>query len=65
MRFEEINTQPIEHLLAAVTSAGATDLLLSPGMPARMRVDGRLNPIPGEPVLDDEDISKMILAMLP
>jgi twitching motility protein PilT len=65
MIFEEINTEPIEHLLLAVVTAGATDLLLAVDSPPRMRVDGRLNVIPGESVLSDEDLSKTILAMLP
>ena len=65
MRFEEINTAPIERFLAPVVAAGATDLLLAVDSPARMRVDGRLTPIPGEPVLSEEELSTMILAMLP
>ena len=45
MRFEEIDTKPIERYLRAVVTQSATDLLLTEGSPARLRIDGRLVPI--------------------
>jgi len=65
MRFEEIDPKPIERYLRAVVTQSATDLLLTEGSPARLRIDGKLVPIAGEPVLTDEQVSTMILDMLP
>ena len=60
MRFEEIDTKPIERYLRAVVTQSATDLLLTEGSAPRLRIDGRLVPIAGEPVLTDEQVRWLI-----
>jgi len=65
VNLEEINLAPVERFLQVVVQQGATDLLLAPDMPPRVRVDSRLIPIPGEPVLTDEELTKIVLAVLP
>jgi len=65
MTFGDINASSIDRYIVAVINAGATDLLLAADSPPRMRVDGKLRPIHGEPVLRDEDVSEMVLKMLP
>src|SRR5262249_47810266 len=65
MRFEEINTKPIESFLRPVVLERATDLLLAAGTPPRIRVEKRLQPIQGEAVLTDDVLSPMILSVLP
>ncbi len=64
MTAESINIEPIDRWIAAVVDAGATDLMLTPYSPPRMRVDGRLRPIPGEPALDAEACRVTIVSML-
>ena len=41
-----------------------SDLLLVGGSPPRIRVDGELNPIPGEGILDGQQIDKIVRSLL-
>ena len=54
----------IESWLRVAWEAGGTDLLLTAGSPPRMRVDGALRAIAGEPVLDSERIDKVVHSLL-
>jgi twitching motility protein PilT len=54
----------IEAWLRVAWDAGGTDLLLTAGSPPRMRIDGALRPIAGEPVLDGERIDKVLQSLL-
>ena len=46
-----VKIDAIEIYLKEVIRLGGTDLLITPGSPARVRVDGRLVPIKGAPTL--------------
>ena len=59
-----VNVEPIEAYLAEIIRVGGTDLLFTPGSAARIRVDGRLTPIKGAPVLRAENCAEMIGALL-
>jgi twitching motility protein PilT len=48
-----------------MVAAGATDLMLTANTMPRMRVDGRLGPIPGQSVLTVEALEQQLTAMLP
>ena len=50
-----VTTAPIERYLAALWERGGSDLLITAFSPPLMRVDGQLDPDPGEPVLDQDD----------
>ena len=64
MSLSTINIAPIEHFLRAMTAAGATDLMLTAHTQPRMRVDGRLNPIEGQPVLTPAELEEGIGELL-
>jgi twitching motility protein PilT len=64
MSLSTINIAPIEHYLRAMTVAEATDLMLTAHTQPRMRVDGRLSPIDGQPVLTPDDMRQAISALL-
>ena len=59
-----IRVAAIETYLKEVIRLGGTDLLITPGSPARVRVDGRLVPIKGAPALRAEDTQVMIEGLL-
>lgn len=61
---EFIDTTGIDEWLTAVLSAGASDLIITAGSEPRMRVDGRLTPIPGAQRLTGNSASDLIMAML-
>ena len=65
MSLTPIFTGPIDRFLEVMVAAGATDLMLSAHTTPRMRVDGRLRPIPGEPEMTVKDIESRLMAMLP
>src|SRR5262249_13863124 len=65
MALSPIDIKPIEDYLATMVRFNATDLMLTAYSPPRMRVDGRLRPIPGEPSLDVLAIENRIDAILP
>ena len=55
MTITGVNIESIEIYLKEVIRLGGTDLLVTPGSPARVRVDGRLVPIKGAPPLRASD----------
>jgi twitching motility protein PilT len=59
-----VNVESIETYLKEVIRLGGTDLLISPGSAARVRVDGRLVPIKGAPVLRAASCAEMIGSLL-
>jgi twitching motility protein PilT len=65
MSLTRITLTPIEPFLDAVVGAGATDLMLSASSPPRMRIDGRLRPIPGTATLSIDDVELIIYEVLP
>ena len=54
----------IEPWLQALWEQGGTDLLLSGGSPPRIRVDGKLIPLPGAPLLTGEQIDQIAQPLL-
>jgi twitching motility protein PilT len=65
MSLTHIDTRPIAHYVEEVVRLGATDLLLAPASPPRVRVDGHLRPIEGTTPLDPEQLQRTLLSMLP
>jgi twitching motility protein PilT len=59
-----VNTEPIESYLREVIRLGGTDLLVTPGSPVRVRVDGRLAPIKGASTLRAADCAALIEGLL-
>jgi twitching motility protein PilT len=59
-----VNVDAIESYLQEVIRRKGTDLLFTPGSPVRVRVDGRLAPIDGAPVLHASDCASMIEELL-
>jgi twitching motility protein PilT len=59
-----VKVEAIETYLKEVIRLGGTDLLITPGSPARVRVDGRLVAIKGAPPLRAEDTAAMIEGLL-
>ena len=57
------DTGRLERWLAGLTERGGSDLLLVAGAPAAVRVDGRLTPLPEEP-LSGEEIEEAVLPAL-
>ncbi len=55
-----VKVDAIEIYLKEVIRLGGTDLLLTPGSPARVRVDSRLVPIKGAPVLRAASCAEII-----
>ena len=65
MALSPIDIAPITHMLEVMVRANATDLMLTAHTQPRMRVDGRLGPIPGSRALSPEGLEQQITAMLP
>ena len=59
-----VHVEMIDRLLRHVWELGGTDLLLTAESPPRVRIDGGLRPIPGEPVLDGAEIDRLVRALL-
>jgi twitching motility protein PilT len=59
-----LKVESIEEYLVEVIRLGGTDLLLTPGSPVRVRVDGRLVPIDGAPALRPDECAAMIEGLL-
>ena len=59
-----VKVEAIEAYLKEVIRLGGTDLLLTPGSPVRVRVDGRLVPIKGAATLRAADCAEMIEGLL-
>jgi len=55
---------PVGVLLEALRQAGGTDLLLTAGLPAQIRVHGALCPVPGQPVLTGADTDRLLDELL-
>ncbi len=56
--------QRIEVLLEEVVKKKGSDLHLQVGLPPTLRVDGKLMPVQGGKVLDEEAVEKLVFAML-
>ncbi len=55
----------LDDLLRYAVSVGASDLHLTTGLPACIRLHGAIRPIEGCPVLDNETIRDMVFGILP
>jgi twitching motility protein PilT len=55
----------LDDLLRYAVSVGASDLHLTTGLPAMIRLNGAVRPIEGAPVLDNETIRDMVFGILP
>jgi len=64
MTITGVKTDAIDMYLKEVIRLGGTDILLTPGSPARVRVDSRLVPIKGAPSLRASDTAEMIEGLL-
>src|SRR2546425_13219254 len=64
MSMSSVSIAPIERYLAALWERGGSDLLITAFSPPRMRVEGRLVPIPGEPSLDQDAVMMLVLGVL-
>jgi twitching motility protein PilT len=58
-------TLHVDDLLRYAVSVGASDLHLTSGMPALIRLNGAIRPIEGCPRLDHEAIREMVFGILP
>lgn len=54
----------IELLLEEVVKKDASDLHLQVGSPPMLRIDGSLRPVPDAPVLDEDDVEKLIFGVM-
>jgi twitching motility protein PilT len=54
----------LDRFLHSVWEAGGTDLLLTASSPPLLRVDGALQPLPGEPVLEAYQTEQLITGLL-
>lgn len=57
-------TPRIEVLLEEVVKKKASDLHLQVGLPPMLRIDGKLLPVPGADILNDEAVETLIFAIL-
>ncbi|HZZ99212.1 MAG TPA: PilT/PilU family type 4a pilus ATPase [Candidatus Paceibacterota bacterium] len=56
--------QHIQELLNAASQNNASDLHLSPGIYPMLRLDSRLTPIAGQPILDQETMEGLVFELL-
>ena len=61
---QELNLKPIDAFLESLWTQGGTDLLLTVGSAARLRVDGMLRPIPGASTLTAPEIEVILEGLL-
>ena len=54
----------VNDLLAKVAELGASDLHLTVGIPPTVRIDGKITPLEGFPVLNGSEIRRMLYAVL-
>jgi twitching motility protein PilT len=59
-----VHSEVIDQWLQILFERGGTDLLLTAGSPPRIRVDGGLRPITGEPTLSGEKVDGLVRALL-
>jgi twitching motility protein PilT len=59
-----VTIAPIEQYLETLWQRGGSDLLITAFSPPLMRVDGQLIPIPGEPLLDEDQVDHLVLSVL-
>jgi len=59
-----VSLAPIERFLQALWERGASDLLLTAQNRPLVRIDGQLEPIDDEPVLDDDHVAHLVLSVL-
>jgi twitching motility protein PilT len=59
-----VDTTAIDHWLYKMVDAGGSDLIITANARPRVRVDGDLVPIEGEPALEPEQCTQMIMGML-
>ncbi len=59
------NALHLDDLLRYAVSVGASDLHVTTGLPACIRLHGAIRPIEGCPVLDNETIRDMVFGILP
>jgi twitching motility protein PilT len=59
-----VPTEAIDPWLEALFERGGTDLLLTAGSPPRIRVDGSLRPLAGEPRLDGRQVDHVVQGLL-
>jgi twitching motility protein PilT len=64
MAMMHVSLGPIEAYLQALWDKGGSDLLLTAYNRPLVRVDGQLNPIEGEPVLDQDHVDHLVLSVL-
>jgi twitching motility protein PilT len=62
---EETEALHLDDLLRYAVSVGASDLHVTTGLPACIRLHGAIRPIEGCPVLDNETIRDMVFGILP
>ncbi|MGQ0742770.1 MAG: type IV pilus twitching motility protein PilT [Acidimicrobiales bacterium] len=55
---------PVEALLEVLWERGGSDIHITAGSPPLVRVDGRLAPVEGQPVLSPDDTEKLIVRMM-
>lgn len=58
------STPRIENLLDEVLKRDASDLHLQVDLPPMLRVDGKLAPVPGAPVLDEQMVEALVFTIL-
>lgn len=59
-----VNTDHIDSWLQLLWDRGGSDLLLTSGSAPRLRVDGKLRPIEGEPELKAEEVEEIVRVLL-
>jgi twitching motility protein PilT len=64
MTFTHISLAPIDRYLSALVRAQGTDLHITANNHPLMRVDGALQPVPGEPILSEGAATQTILEVL-
>ena len=64
LMFERENTLDLDAALVALIESGGSDLHLTVGVPPTIRVHGDLQPLPGHPNLNAEDLQQAIYGLL-
>ncbi|MGQ0826156.1 MAG: type IV pilus twitching motility protein PilT [Actinomycetota bacterium] len=64
MAISAISLAPIDRFLQTLWERGGSDLLLVAGNRPLVRVDGQLNPIEEEPILDEDHVDHLVLSTL-